>query len=112
MENRFKFRAWCGSHKRFVTVHRDTMWHSTHGLEVVCDEHSVHTVTTLMQSTGLLDKNGKEIFEGDIVRMETKNEGWSNWEVYWYRQEWMPSGLCVCPREVIGNIHETPELLK
>jgi len=73
-----------------------------------------------LQSTGLHDKNGKEIFEGDVVRTE-----FGDFEVYW-RQEccgWYirkPDGHIeflatwlgnVHTLEVIGNIYENPELL-
>ena len=74
------------------------------------------------QFTGLKDKNGTEIYEGDVVKVEGDGEI--------YRVEWIRSGFGLEPRynsprypvlgnvelrkkiEVIGNIHENPELLE
>jgi uncharacterized phage protein (TIGR01671 family) len=69
----------------------------------------------LMQYTGLKDKNGKEIYEGDIMK--------SKWIVVWryesacfvvenkslgFKDMYVP--LTASHNEVIGNIYENPEL--
>lgn len=75
---------------------------------------------TVGQFIGLFDKNGKKIFEGDIVDILTENEEIG---VIAYDEGGFvvkADGFCVdfhnningTDLEVIGNIHDNPELLK
>ncbi|EOO05013.1 hypothetical protein IAW_05832 [Bacillus cereus str. Schrouff] len=85
---------------------------------VIADEIKSRVVDkkTVGQYTGLTDKNGKRIYEGDIIRFKDKNldsvereeisfnDGGFGTEDWWLRD----IGEC----EVIGNIYENPELLE
>lgn len=62
-----------------------------------------------MQSTGIKDRNGVEIYEGDIV----KAFGANIHVVEFYDGKFNPiSDLEAIYWEVIGNIYENPELLE
>ncbi|REK54731.1 MAG: hypothetical protein C6W55_10385 [Thermobacillus sp.] len=72
---------------------------------------------TVGQSTGLKDKNGKEIYEGDILESNHKlfrfeviwSEDWAMFTVKGGSVEALIRWATYC--EVIGNIYENPELL-
>lgn len=115
MQDRFKFRVWDKASKKMHEVWGFSKMSVSFGDAKV---HSLsHNECVLMQCTGLKDKNGKLIFEGDIVRNGLHNNliewfkggFWVNgfingarWEIHQYHQS----------LEVIGNIHENPELLE
>lgn len=70
---------------------------------------------TVGEFTGLTDKNGKEIYEGDFITNEAIKELWNTWLVEFDRGCFGYSGIALRVMkniEVIGNIQENPELLQ
>lgn len=122
-----RFRAWLKEDKEMVDVEEINFYNGEFdfigdAITWMCKSNDC----VLMQSTGLRDKNGKEIFEGDIVKVTDGDER-TNFpdggigticgldEIFmWYIDGQVHNGLFDISQEyyieVIGNIHTNPEL--
>ena len=111
MNNRFKFRIWDINTKRFYYMYLDELIGLTRTI-------SIPKEATIQQYTGLNDNNDVSIYEGDILSecIDNRTElgickqilgGWKifshpNSSICWHGNQ----------HKVIGNIFETPQLLK
>ena len=119
-----KFRAWLKNDKEMIDV--DEIHFDNGQLDFIGDAITFMRKANeieLMQSTGLLDKNGREVFVGDIVKC-TRG---CHHEVY-LEKEYGGTFIGGMPaiylkgikegyawtqaEEIIGNIYENPELLE
>jgi len=119
-----KFRAWDKVNKQ-MCYDLSTLSFSHEGYELTAGyypEKGDYYELELLQFTGLKDKHGKHIYEGDIVRGLSKVgevkflETWSQWWVI-TNQDDSSFSLVKIPNhpeiyEVIGNIYENPNLLE
>ncbi|HEW4705363.1 TPA: hypothetical protein V0G91_001059 [Streptococcus pneumoniae] len=123
-----KFRAWDIHGQKMFTNDELIIWNSNvyanDSKKLTCNNKKGWSIDDeyLMQSTGLFDKNNKEIFEGDIVlvldslytvfydnekgsyRLKPHDDRWN----VDYMSNFSHGGNF----EIIGNIYENPELLE
>ena len=128
-----KFRAWDTTNKEMF---KDTFAITESGQVVVVEQEFVTSIPdyvfvdhlVIMQSTGLKDKNGKEIFEGDVVRMRNPRDRRQIGKFQVVRVANSPMLGLLDKKltteifnlyehmrnyyEIAGNIYENPELLE
>lgn len=104
MSREIKFRAWDGEEMHYSEKDGLQTFFAYVGSEA-------WESCPLMQFTGLTDKNGKEIYEGDVVILE----GGHPMEIkfIWgaFLADRIYGGQEAYRMEVIGNIYENPELI-
>jgi len=125
MTREIKFRAWDKVARRIMTVDMlriiGNCGYQQIGLVAEDLDYIRHPENVeLMQYTGLKDKNGKEIYESDILN--NGDIGSTNWIVTWNEKGFY--SYCddeVCEDspmshlehlEIIGNIYENPNIIK
>lgn len=110
-----KFRAWDGEQMLYMPLTTNFGLHRFFG---ILDDECI-----AMQYTGLKDKNGREIYEGDVCNINPDDDNWidivvsdKNWlELSRYKNHCVTDCSLYEHHdqvEVIGNIYEHPELLK
>jgi len=108
MKRPIKFRAWDSALKMMVNdVHANGPYFS---FSVYLKDKDM----IVEQFTGLHDKNGREIYEGDILRWNGMICPITVETFHGMRFMWGLDCLCqayAITGEVIGNVHENPELL-
>ena len=125
-----KFRAWDKHGQKMFANDELIIWngnvYANDSKKITCNNLKGWSIDDeyLMQSTGLRDKNGKEIFEGDVLDYKGRKAlvRWhGSYASFIYRfvdelqkrnTEWKPLYLAYMKCEIIGNIYENPELLE
>ena len=120
MSREIKFRAWDKHHNSMEYIN-DLYWFEENGIHDFNDDNYI-----FMENTGLKDRNGKEIYDSDIVKVT-----WGSGKIVFYEVKYCGSLgyhylrdtknkedddiICIydySQMDVIGNVFDNPELLK
>lgn len=127
MSREIKFRAWDTEAEDWVDDPSNIYEHICEYEESETLDSDMNRKWVIEQYTGLKDKNGKEIYEGDILEWVNSSGEKHIFEIMWnecgasfqlveigQKYPYILQGLSDKMKpycEVIGNIHESPELL-
>jgi uncharacterized phage protein (TIGR01671 family) len=132
MKREIKFRGWHSEQKKMfsaeemaidqLTILTTGSFINVSGADVRLSTIYPNDIFIPLQFTGLHDKNGKEIYEGDILSMDNPHYGYGDPDEKGYRLYVVDDIIdfhydymehCISHDAiVIGNIYENPELIK
>lgn len=123
--NRLRFRVWDKKEKKFVDypvyfnlTNSEIVTELWYGYEIQVKEPLQDSNYIVQQSTGLFDKNGKEIYEGDIIKNNYGELGHIKWSRggFVYHEDganfYLFSIGAGQPFEIVGNIYKHSHLLE
>jgi len=120
MNREIKFRAWNGNYKQMKEVFGTDLKGKRVFLDINLMSWWMFNHCKLMQYTELKDKNGKEVYEGDIVQDSNGKRYVIKWGINSNGYIAQTSAVhcnvyssyhLVPKTEVVGNIYENPELI-